>query len=88
MTPRKTITLKDGMTHVKEEKAPEEMGDIMERLKKLDDVVFRYGKAIEQGLDAHSLMNHDLEKKIKSYEDRNKDQEDKFLWCNNDLERM
>jgi hypothetical protein len=47
--------------HAEEEMAPKEMGRIEERLKKLEDVVFRYAKAIERGLDAHSLRNCDLE---------------------------
>jgi chromosome segregation ATPase len=33
-------------------------------------------------------MNHDLEKKLKSYEDRIKDLENKFFWCNDSLDRM
>jgi hypothetical protein len=45
MTPPKIIIFEDGVIHV-EEKAPKETGNIEERLKKLEDVVFKYGKAI------------------------------------------
>jgi hypothetical protein len=80
MTPSKIIILEDGVIHAEEEKAPKETGSIEKRLKKLEDIVFKYEKAIDKGLDACSLpMNHDLEKKLKTYENRIKYIEDKFL---------
>jgi flagellar biosynthesis regulator FlbT len=47
ITPAKTITFEDSVIHVEEEKAPKETRDIEQRLRKLENVVFRYGKAIE-----------------------------------------
>jgi hypothetical protein len=58
-------------------------------LKKLEDIVFKYEKAIKKGLDAFSLpMNHDPEKKLKTYENRIKYIEDKLLWCDKYLDMM
>jgi hypothetical protein len=42
----------------------------MERLEKLEDDVFRYGNVVESSMDAHHLMNLELEKKVKFYDNR------------------
>jgi hypothetical protein len=75
----KTLTFKEGVLLMEEVKAPKTEGTMEERLEILEDTIFRYGAVIERSLDAHHLMNIEMERKVEAYEARIKDTEEKIF---------
>ena len=88
VAPLKTLNFKEGVLLMEEVKAPKTEGTMEERLQVLEDTVFRYGTVIERSLDAHHLMNIEMEKKVEAYEARIKDMEEKSLHILTQLDRF
>jgi hypothetical protein len=63
-------------------------GTMEERLQVLEDTVFRYGTMVERRLDAHHLMNIEIEKKVEAYEARIKDIEETYVHIITHLDRF
>jgi hypothetical protein len=64
VAPIKTLTFKEGVLIMEEMKAPKTEGTMEAKLQVLEDTVFRYGNVVERSLDAHHLMNIEIEKKV------------------------
>jgi hypothetical protein len=77
--PLKTLTFKEGMLLMEEMKASKTEGTMEERLEILEHTIFRYGTVIERSLDAHHLMNIEMEKMVEAYEEIMKDIEEKIF---------
>jgi hypothetical protein len=88
VAPMKTLTFKEGILLMEEVKVPKTEGTMEERLQLVEDTIFRYGSVIERSLDAHHLINIDMEKKFKSYEARIKDIEETYVHIITHLDRF
>ncbi|KAK1621392.1 hypothetical protein QYE76_026909 [Lolium multiflorum] len=88
VAPLKTLTFKEGVLLVEDVKAPKPEGTMEERLKTLEEAVFRYGTVVERSLDAHHFMNLEMEKKVNAYEARIKDLEENYLHTLQQLEKF
>ena len=88
VSPVKTLTFKEGVLLMEEVKAPKTKGTVEEKLQILEDTVFRYGTMVECSLDAHHLMNLEIEKKVEVYEARIKDLEEKYLHALTQLDKF
>jgi hypothetical protein len=77
--PLNILTFKEGVFLMEEVKAPKSEGNMEEKLQVPEDTVFRYGIVVECILDAHHLMNIEMEKKVETYEASIKDMEEKYV---------
>jgi hypothetical protein len=68
--------------------APKTESTLDENLEVLEDTAFRYGIVIERILDAHHLMNIEMENKVEAYEAMIKDVEDKYVHTITQLDRF
>jgi hypothetical protein len=86
--PLKTLSFKEGVLLMEEVKAPKTESTLDENLEVLEDTAFRYGVVIERILDAHHLMNIEMEKKVEAYDARIKDTEEKIFHILTRLDRF